>query len=106
MHVVAVRVTLEDDRGLGLVTVPLMRYPQLVVADDLGVRYLFPLGGAAEVLGAQGLVAQYLRVGRHGDEISCRHGLPQLVQEGSIVDPKGWGDAFLEAFPVLMDNLS
>ena len=34
------------------------------------------------------------------DEFFRRHGFPEFVQEGAVVDAEGGGDAFFEALPV------
>ena len=89
-----------------------------VVADFL------PFGAADEVLGHEEGVAEDVWVGGHGYEIpvACRvslyvvvggyggvgveedaliwHLLPDLVQEGAVVDTEGGCDALLEALPV------
>lgn len=43
-----------------------------------------------------------LRKGRayHDDEVLCGHLLPDLVEEGAVVDAEGGGDAFAQAVPV------
>ena len=69
-----------------LVLVPLVWHAELVVRCDLGVADFFPFGRAAEVLRAQGLVAQDFGVGGHGDELGGRHRFPELVEEGPVVD--------------------
>lgn len=89
MLVGGVGVALHEDlrsRGVGIF---LVGHTQLVVADDLVVRDLLELGGAAEVLGHQSGVAEDLGVGDHLDEVICWHGFPELVEEGAVVDAHG-----------------
>jgi hypothetical protein len=99
-----VRMALERDSGPRLVCVFLMRHPQLVVANNLIVRHLLPFAGALEVLRHQSLVPQHLGVRNHGDEVVCRHGLPELVEEGAVIDAEGRRDACSETCPVLRKN--
>ena len=60
-----------------------------------------PFTRALEVLRLQCLITEHVWVGGHGDELVCRHGLPDFVEEGAVVDAQGWGDAFSETGPVL-----
>jgi hypothetical protein len=99
-----VRMALERDSRPRLVRVLLMRHPQLVVADNLIVRHLLPFAGALEVLGHQSLVPQHLGVRHHSDELFCRHGFPELVEEGAVVDAEGRCNACSETCPVLKGN--
>ena len=101
MLITTVRMPLHQNLTARFVRVFLMGHAQLVVADDFRVRDLFPCGGAAEVLGHQAGVAQYVFVGDHGDEVVGGHGFPEFVEEGAVVDADGWGDDFTEAGPVL-----
>lgn len=86
VHVVAVRVALDGDRLAARVRVLLVRHAQLVVPDDLRVRYLLPARAADEVLRLEQRVAEDRLVADHGDELLGRHGLPDLVEEGAVVD--------------------
>jgi hypothetical protein len=95
------RITPDRNGRPSLVCVFLMRHPQLVVADNLSVGDLLPFGGALEVLCHQGFVAEDLGVSDHCDEVVGRHGLPELVEEGAVVDAEGRCDAFSETGPVL-----
>lgn len=99
--VVAVSVALDGDVLAGLVAVLLVGNTELVVADDLVVRDLFPLGAADEVLGHKSGVAEDFGVGGHLDELVGGHGFPELVEEGAVVDAEGGSDALGEAVPVL-----
>jgi hypothetical protein len=99
--VVAVSVALDGDVCAGLVAVLLVGHAELVVADDLVVRDLLPLGAADEVLGHEGGVAEDLGVRGHLDELVCGHGLPDLVEERAVVDAEGRGNALGQACPVL-----
>jgi hypothetical protein len=100
VDVVAVRVALNGDVLASLVTVLLVGDAQLVIAGDLVVRDLLPLGAADEVLGHEGGVAEDFGVRGHLDELVGRHGFPELVEEGAVVDAKGGRDAFGKARPV------
>jgi hypothetical protein len=100
MDVVAVRVALDGDVRAGLVAVLLVRHTELVVANDLVIRDLLPLGAADEVLGHEGGVAEDLGVRGHLDELVCGHGLPDLVEERAVVDAESRGDALGEAGPI------
>lgn len=84
--VVRVRVALDYNLGLRGVGVLLVRYAQLVVAGDLGVRHFLPLRAADEVLCSQRRVAEHVRVGGHLDELVGGHCFPNLVEEGAVVD--------------------
>jgi len=101
MLICAVCMTLHQDLRSCFVLVPLVRYTQLMPADDLVVGHLLELRGAAEVLCHEGLVAEDERTRNHADEFIGRHGFPDLVQEGSVVNSKSWGDDLLETLPVL-----
>lgn len=70
-------------------------------ADDLGVRDLLELGGAAEVLGHEGLVAEDEGGGDHAEEFFGGHGFPEFVEEGAVINSEGGGDDLGEAVPVL-----
>jgi hypothetical protein len=85
-----------------LVGVPLVGYTQLVVADNLVVRDLLPLAGALEMLRHKCRVSQDLGVRDHCHEFFGRHGFPQLVEEGAVVDAEGGCNAFSETCPVLV----
>lgn len=86
-------------RGVGVL---LVGDAELVVADDLGVADLFPLGGTAEMLSHEERVAEDLGVGDHLDKVVGRHGLPEFVQERAVVNADGGCDDFSQAFPVLI----
>ena len=86
MGVGAVSVSLNGDLLEGCVGVLLVRHAKLVVANDLGIRDLLPLSAADEVLGLEERVAEHGRVGNHGYEFLSRHCLPDLVEEGTVVD--------------------
>lgn len=100
MDIIAVRVTLDSDVLAGLVAVLLVRDAQLVVAGDLVVGDLLPLGAADEVLRHEGWVAEDFGVRGHFHELVGGHGFPELVEEGAVVDAEGGCDAFGEAGPV------
>ena len=97
----AVRMTLDKDLAHRRIRVFLVRHTQLVVADDLVVANLLPLGATDKVLRLQRRVAEDVGVRSHLDELIGRHSLPDLVQEGTVVDAEGRGNAFAEAVPVL-----
>lgn len=78
-----------------------MRYPELVVSGDLGIRDLLPLGAANEMLCLEEWVAEDVWVGGHLDKVFSRHVLPELVEEGSVVDSQFRCDALGEPLPVL-----
>jgi hypothetical protein len=101
VHVGAVSVAFQRHSRPCLVGVFLMWHTQLVVADNLVVRDLLPLAGALEVLRHQPLVPQHLGVRDHGDKVVRRHGFPDLVQEGSVVDAEGRRNACSQTGPVL-----
>lgn len=86
MHVRRVGVALDGDLRARGVRVALVRHAQLVRADDLGVRDLLPLGAADEVLRLEQRVAEDGGRGDHGDVLFGRHRLPELVQEGAVVN--------------------
>ena len=65
---------------------------------------LLELGTAAEVLRLEFLVAEHFGIGDHLDELVCGHGLPELVEEGAVVDAYCWGDDCAETLPVLSDR--
>jgi hypothetical protein len=73
----AVGVALDGNLGARLVRVLLVRHAQLV---------LFPLGRADEVLRLEERVAQHRGRRDHGDVFFGRHGFPELVEEGAVVD--------------------
>lgn len=73
----------------GLVLVLLVRYMQLLPADDLVARDLLPLGAADEVLSLEERVPEDFGVRGRNDELVCRHGFPHLLEEGAIVDLPG-----------------
>nr|POE79761.1 hypothetical protein CFP56_07826 [Quercus suber] len=98
--VVGVGVALDGDGGHGGVGVLLVGDAQLVVADDLVVRHLLPLGAADEVLRLQRRVAQHVRVRGHLHKLLGRHRLPDLVEEGAVVDAQRRRDALAQARPV------
>lgn len=85
----AVSVSLNSDLLAGCVSVLLVRHAKLVVANDLVIRDLLPLSAADEVLGLEERVAEHVRVGNHGYEFLGRHRLPDLVEEGTVVDLYG-----------------
>lgn len=99
--VVAVSVALDGDVLAGLVAVLLVGNTELVVADDLVVGHLLPLGAADEVLGHESGVAEDFGVGGHLDKLVGGHGFPELVEERAVVDAEGGSDALGEAVPVL-----
>lgn len=76
MLVCAVSMALENDLRSCLILVSLVRHTQLMPADDLVVRDLFELGGAAEVLGHEGFVAEDEGGGDHAEELVGWHGFP------------------------------
>lgn len=82
----AVGVALDGDLGARPVRVALVRHPQLVVADDLGVRDPLVRRAPDEVLRHQERVAEHRVARDHRDELLGRHGLPQLVQERTVVN--------------------
>lgn len=82
----AMCMALDSNSRPRLVCVPLMGHAQLVVADDLVVRDLLPLGAADEVLRPEERVAQHGVVGDHGKEVRRWHRLPDFVEEGAVVD--------------------
>jgi hypothetical protein len=86
MGVGAVSVTLDSDRLHAGVGVLLMRYAELVVAHNLVVGDLLPPGPADEVLCLEEWVAQHGVVGDHLEVFIGWHGLPDLVEEGTVVD--------------------
>jgi len=100
--VVAVGMTLDGDRGTGLIRVLLMGYAQLMVTNNLVVRHLLPLGTTNEVLRLQKRVTQHVGVGCHCDKLCGRHGFPDLVKERAVVDPESGSNASLEFLPVLL----
>ena len=84
-----VGVALGGDLGALLCRVPvvaLMGHAELVVADDLVGGDALPAGGADEVLGFEGGIAEDGRVGDHGEEFLGGHGFPHFVEEGAVVD--------------------
>jgi len=85
----AVSVSLNGDLLAGFVGVLLVRHAKLVVANDLVIRDLLPLSAADEVLGLEERVAEHVRVGNHGYEFLSGHRLPDLVEEGTVVDLYG-----------------
>ena len=82
----AVSMSLDGDLGAGFIGVPLVRHTKLVVANDLVIRDSLPLGAADEVLGLEERVTEHVFVGNHGNEFLSRHRLPNLVEEGTVVD--------------------
>jgi hypothetical protein len=92
---------LERNSRPRLIRVPLVGHAQLVVADNLVVRDLLPLAGALEMLRHKCRVPEDLGVRDHCHEFFSRHGFPQLVEEGAVVDAEGRCDAFSETCPVL-----
>jgi hypothetical protein len=96
-----VSVALDKDLRSCGIRVFLVGHTQLVIADDLVVRDLLELGSTAEVLGHEPWVTEDFGVGDHRDEVICRHGLPDLVQERAVVDADGWSNNLSQAFPVL-----
>lgn len=86
VKVCRVGVALHGDLLHGGVLVPLVRDAQLVVADDLVLGHLLPARAADEVLRAEGGVAQHLLARDHADELLGRHCLPELVEEGAVVN--------------------
>ncbi len=68
-----------------LVRVLLVRDAKLVPTDDLGRGDHLPFGGAAEVLGFEGGVAEDGGGGDHGEEVGGGHGGPGFVEEGGVV---------------------
>lgn len=85
----AVSMSLDGDLGAGCIGVPLVRHAKLVVANDLVIRDLLPLGAADEVLGLEERITEHVWVGNHGNEFLSRHRLPDLVEEGTVVDLYG-----------------
>ena len=81
--------SLNGNLGAGFIGVPLVRHAKLVVANDLVIRDLLPFGATDEVLGLEERVAEHRFVGNHGDEFLSRHRLPNLVEEGTVVDLDG-----------------
>ena len=57
-----------------------------MVADNLVVGDLLPLGPADKVLRPEEWVAQHGIVGNHLEVVFGWHGLPDLVEEGAVVD--------------------
>jgi len=102
MLIGAVGMALDRDGGQGLVGVLLVGDAELVPGDDLGGGDHLPLGGAAEVLGFEGGVAEDGGGGDHGEEVGGGHGGPGFVEEGGVVYEEGGGDDLGEAFPVLV----
>jgi hypothetical protein len=100
MGVVAVRMALDGNVRASLVAVLLVRDAELVVADDLVVGNLLPLGAPDEVLGHEGGVAEDFGVGGHFHELVGGHRLPDLVEEGAVVDAEGGGNALGQTGPV------
>ena len=92
---------LDRDGRPRLICVFLMWHSQLVVANDLIVGDLLPFRSSLEVLRHKSLITEDFRVRRHCDEVVGRHGLPELVEEGAVVDAEGRCDAFSETGPVL-----
>jgi len=80
------RMAFDNDLLHGPVLVLLVRYAQLVPADDFIIRYLLPLGAADEVLGLEERVPKDFGVGGQNDELVCGHSFPHLVEEGAVVD--------------------
>lgn len=81
-----VGVALDGDLGAGRVGVALVRHAQLVRAEHLRVRDLLPLGAPDEVLRLEQRVPQHRRRRDHRHELLRRHRLPQLVDEGAVVN--------------------
>jgi len=50
-------------------------------------------------------VTEDVWVGCHRYVFVCGHDLPDLVKEGEIVDAHGRSDAFVETYPVLIDDI-
>ena len=86
VRVGAVGMALDRDLLSAGVGVLLVWYAQLVIADNLVIRDLLPSGPADEVLCHEEFVAQHGLVGDHLEEVFGRHGLPDLVEEGTVVD--------------------
>jgi hypothetical protein len=103
VHVKAVGVALDCHLCPCLVSVSLVRHPQLVVPDHLVLCRLLPSCAANEVLRLEEGVAQHRGVGGHGDKFIGGHGLPNLAQERTVIDPESRRDAFAETVPVLTD---
>jgi hypothetical protein len=97
----AMCMALERNSGPRLVRVLLMGHAQLVVTDNLVVRYLLPLACALEMLRHKSRVPEDLGVRDHCHEFFGRHGFPYLVEEGAVVDTEGGCDACSETCPVL-----
>lgn len=100
MDIVTVRMALDSNVLTGLVAVLLVGDTQLVVAGDLVVGHLLPLGAADEVLGHEGGVAEDFGVRGHLHELVGGHGFPHLVEEGAVVDAERGRDALGQAGPV------
>lgn len=56
--------------------------------DDFFVGDFLPFRAADEMLRFEEGVAEDFGVGGHGDEFFGRHGFPDLVEEGAVVDLK------------------
>lgn len=78
-----------------------MRYTKLVPANNLGVRDLLPSSATNEVLGLEERVTENVRVRCHLDELVGRHGLPDLVEERTVIDDELGRNDSLESLPVL-----
>jgi hypothetical protein len=81
-----------------------VRYTKLVPANDLSVRDLLPSGATDEVLSLEKRVTEDVRVRSHLDELFGRHGLPDLVEERTVIDDELGCNNSLESLPVLKAN--
>ena len=79
VRVTAVCMAFDRNGRPRFICVLLMRHPQLVIANDLIVRNLFPLAGALEVLRHERLVTEDLRIRCHCHEVVGRHSFPDLI---------------------------
>ena len=86
--------TLDSDGCHRLICVFLMRHTQLVVSSDFRIRNLLPFRRTLEMLGFERWISEHFRVGRHCDEFIGRHSLPELVEEGAVVDAESGCNAF------------
>ena len=81
--------------------VDLMSSAQLVVADDLGIRYSFPACSSEQMLSLDTWVTEEVIVGYHGHEIGGGHGRPGAFADGGVVYEEGGSNDAAETVPVL-----
>lgn len=60
-----------------------------MVANDFSVRNALIAGATDKMLRLEGRIAEHSGIGHHSDVIVGRHCLPDLVEEGAVINLRG-----------------